>query len=149
MRIVPYQRMAQYYETDQMGVVHHSNYIRWFEEARVDLLAQLGLTYKEMERRGVMIPVLSASAEYVRPVRFEDVVMIEVRIEHFAGTHGLKFMAKYRVVHKETGELLTTGETKHTFTDAQLRLIRCERVQPEVYGVFKDMEDGVHGYAVQ
>lgn len=146
MKIQAYERMAQYYETDQMGVVHHSNYIRWFEEARVDLLAQLGLPYKEMERRGVMIPVLSAQAEYVKPVRFEDVVRIEMQIVNFAGTHGLKFAARYRVTNRETGALVTTGETRHTFTDAALKLIRCERVQPEVYQVFKDLEEGVHVY---
>ncbi len=146
MKIVAYERKVQYYETDQMGVVHHSNYIRWFEEARVDLLAQLGLTYREMERRGVLIPVLSARADYLKPVRFEDGVRIELDITNFASTHGLKFSAGYRVTNRETGELVTTGETRHTFTDKELRLIRCERAQPEVYGVFKALEDGDHGY---
>lgn len=140
MRIAPYERSAQYYETDQMGIVHHSNYIRWFEEARVYLLNQCGLPYKEMERRGVWIPVLGVSCEYRRPVRFEDVVLIEMRVENFVSTHGLKFVTKYRVTGKETGELLTTGETRHCLTGADMRPIRCERVQPEVYEVFKALE---------
>ena len=47
--IKPYQHLAKYYETDQMGIIHHSNYIRWFEEARIDYMNQIGLTYKKME----------------------------------------------------------------------------------------------------
>ena len=52
-----YSHKVQYYETDQMGIVHHSNYIRWFEEARTDLMEQMGLGYDEMEARGILSPV--------------------------------------------------------------------------------------------
>ena len=58
---IPYLHKTQYYETDQMGVVHHSNYIRWFEEARTDLLERAGLGYNKMEKLGIAVPVLSAS----------------------------------------------------------------------------------------
>ncbi len=58
--IEPYERTAHYYETDRMGIIHHSNYIRWFEETRIHYLDKAGYPYSEMEKDGVMIPVLSA-----------------------------------------------------------------------------------------
>ena len=61
MRIKPYRRAVQYYETDMMGIVHHANYIRWMEEARIDFLAQLGFPYARMEAEGVLSPVRSVS----------------------------------------------------------------------------------------
>ena len=57
-KITPYIHKVQYYETDQMGIVHHSNYIRWFEEARIDLLEQLGIGYDMIEKEGIISPVI-------------------------------------------------------------------------------------------
>ena len=54
MSFVPHRHLVQYYETDQMGIIHHSNYIRWFEEARIDFMNQIGLTYKTMEEKGII-----------------------------------------------------------------------------------------------
>ena len=53
-----YTHRVQYYETDQMGIVHHSNYIRWFEEARIDWMRHCGISYREMEKQGIIVPVL-------------------------------------------------------------------------------------------
>lgn len=133
--------MAQYYETDQMGIVHHSNYIRWFEEARTDILRQCGLTYGEMERLGVLIPVLSVSCDYHKPVRYEDVVEISATVENFVKTHGVRFQTNYRVTCAATGELVTIGQTKHCVTDADLKLVRVERDYPAVYQAFKSLEE--------
>ena len=58
MKLKAYEHQTQYYETDQMGVIHHSNYIRWFEEARIDLMRQMGIGYEEMEAQGIISPVL-------------------------------------------------------------------------------------------
>ena len=66
MQLRPYEHQIQYYETDQMKVVHHSNYIRWFEEARTDFMRQIGLPYEELEKKGILCPVLEASAKYLR-----------------------------------------------------------------------------------
>ena len=67
-----YEHHAQYYETDQMGCVHHSNYIRWMEEARVNLMEQIGCGYKAMEASGIMSPVLEVHCQYRSMVRFDD-----------------------------------------------------------------------------
>ena len=61
MNRTPYRRLVQYYETDRMGIVHHSNYIRWFEEARTDFLRNNGIVYSDLEQSGVMIPVVNVS----------------------------------------------------------------------------------------
>ena len=141
MELKPYVRAAHYYETDQMGVVHHSNYIRWFEEARLYIIGQCGLGYHEIEHRGVMIPVLDVSCAYKKPVRFGDTVVIEMRIVDFQKSHGIRYGVEYRIIDAETGDLLTTGASHHCLTDMNLRPIRCQREQPDIYEVFKMMEE--------
>lgn len=83
--IFPYNRKANYYETDMMGVVHHSNYIRWFEEARIDLMEQAGFPYQAMEDIGVIIPVISVECQYKHFVTFDEEVTIIAKIAAFNG----------------------------------------------------------------
>ena len=80
-----YDRSINYYETDQMGIVHHSNYIRYFEEARLDMMEQVGLSYAAMEEHGLIIPVLSVACEYIKPVLFGEKVQIHTRLVKFDG----------------------------------------------------------------
>ena len=65
--IYKYDRVVKYYETDRMGVVHHSNYIRWFEEARVEFMRDIGLPYSHMEDEGIMVPVVTVECKYKNP----------------------------------------------------------------------------------
>ena len=78
-----YEHNAKYYETDQMGCVHHSNYIRWMEEARVDLMDQMGCGYRAMEEAGVCSPVLEVNCRYKSMVRFGDTVRIHAWIKEY------------------------------------------------------------------
>ena len=73
----PYKHLVQYYETDQMGIVHHSNYIRWFEEARSYILEENGFGYKKMEELGIISPVLSVNARYKSMTHYYDTVIIK------------------------------------------------------------------------
>lgn len=130
-----YERSPYYYETDKMGVVHHSNYIRWFEESRIHFLAEAGYPYEKMEEIGVMIPVLSAACEYKNAVRFGETVVIIPKIEEF---NGFKFCITYRVVGKESGELKATGETRHFFTDMSMKPLRTKTSHPDIYKVFNE-----------
>ena len=114
MKIEPFYRTALYYETDKMAVVHHSNYVRWLEEARIDFLKQVGLPYDEMEKNGIMIPVLSVSCQYKYAVRFNDTVCIKMKMEEF---NGLKFRISYRFTDKDTDEVRVIAETAHFFVD--------------------------------
>ena len=80
-----YTHKVQYYETDKMGVVHHSNYIRWMEEARVAFLDEIGYGYVRLEADGIISPVTGIECQYKRPVRFGDAVMIRVTIAEYRG----------------------------------------------------------------
>ena len=80
-----YVRKVQYYETDRMGIVHHSNYIRWMEEARTDVLEQIGLPYDKIERAGILIPVLGVSCDYRISFRYSEVFRVKVIPEKFNG----------------------------------------------------------------
>lgn len=131
-----YRHKAQYYETDQMGVIHHSNYIKWFEEARVDILEQLGMDYAKMEERGIRIPVLSVSCEYKSMVQFGDEVLVIPKIEKFTG---VRMTLSYRIIDGYTKELKTTGETRHCFLDSNNRPISIKREHPEIYDLFHRM----------
>ena len=80
-----FERTALYYETDQMAIVHHSNYIRWFEEARIAYMKDRNFPYSRMEELGVMIPVMGVDCKYIKPVKFEQTVLIYVKITVFNG----------------------------------------------------------------
>ena len=136
MKIEPFYRTALYYETDKMAVVHHSNYVRWLEEARIDFLKQVGLPYDEMEKNGIMIPVLSVSCQYKYAVRFNDTVCIKMKMEDF---NGLKFRISYRVTDKETDEVRVIAETAHFFVDDGFKPIRMKNVDSHIYDVFKSL----------
>lgn len=137
-KIKLYEHRVSYYETDQMGIVHHSNYIRWFEDARVDFLEKVGFSYKKMEDMGIMIIVLGTSCEYKYPARFGDRIVVIPKITEF---NGFKMTVSYRVVNKEDGSLLAVGETKHCFTDLSLKPVRTKKDYPEIYKIFYDYID--------
>ena len=123
----PYVHKVQYYETDMMGVTHHSNYIRWMEEARVDFLEQAGFPYAKMEAEGVLSPVRSVACEYRRPARFGDEVEIRVTLEAF---NGVKMAVAYDM-RGPGGETVCTARSEHVFIDREGRLVRLKRVMPE------------------
>ena len=95
-----YNHRVQYYETDQMGCVHHSNYIRWFEESRSDYLAYLGMDYDKMEAAGVISPVLTVEAAYHSMTRYGEEVSIEVTVKKY---NGVKIFLGYHIRDKKDG----------------------------------------------
>lgn len=131
-RIIPYMRNIAYYETDQMGIVHHSNYIRWFEEARIDFLEKIGLPYSKMEEEGIMIPVLSAFCEYKYAMRFGQRFQVTLRLTSFTG---VKFRVLYEVVDPDTGRLHALGESTHCFVTGDMVPVRMKKEHPDVYEI--------------
>lgn len=107
-----YMREPFYYETDQMGIIHHSNYIRWMEESRVALLDHLGFSYTKIEKLGVIIPVLEVTCQYKEMIRYGETVRILPKIEQYSGTR-LNF--SYEIYGLDDGKLRTTGSSKHCF----------------------------------
>ncbi|MDD3238802.1 MAG: acyl-CoA thioesterase [Lachnospira sp.] len=124
-----YEHKVQYYETDQMAIVHHSNYIRWFEEARTDILEQIGFGYEKMEEVGIISPVLAVNAEYKSMTHYADIVCIETRLSNY---NGVKMTVSYIVKDKKTGEVRCTGESRHCFLNKEGRPLSLKRSYPDI-----------------
>ena len=90
-----YLHKVQYYETDKMGVTHHSNYIRWMEEARVAWLDEIGLNYAKLERMGISSPVTGIEGDYKNTTTFDDVVQISISVHEYSG---VKLIVGYETV---------------------------------------------------
>ena len=120
IKIRPYEHHAKYYETDQMGIIHHSNYIKWMEEMEI------------------ISPVLSVSCEYHSMVHFDDTVVIETKITKY---NGIKMDVEYRMTDKETGELRTTAKSSHCFLNRSGRPISLKRSYPEIDTKFFEFAD--------
>jgi len=119
-----------------MGVVHHSNYIRWFEEARTDLLERAGLGYDKMEERGIMVPVLAVSCEYKSSARYGETAAIIPKVEAYTG---LRLTLSYRVVDAGSGVLRATGETRHAFLDRDFKPASLKRNHPDVDELMRNL----------
>lgn len=133
--IKPYERKVYYYETDKMSVMHHSNYIRIFEETRVSYLLQAGMTFEEIEAKGLYMPVLSAECHYKRPLRFDEPFAVYAEITRF---NGATLHMVYRIVSRKTGELCAEGSTSHCFTNTEMKPVRTKNNYPDVYKLFSD-----------
>lgn len=124
-----YSHKVQYYETDKMGITHHSNYIRWMEEARIFYLGQLGYDYDKLEEDGIISPVIGVNCNYKKTTTFADRIDIETRVIEF---NGVKLKLYYEMKN-EAGDIVFTGESMHCFLDANGRPIRLEKQFPDFY----------------
>lgn len=134
MEIQVYKHKIQYYETDQMGVVHHSNYIRWMEEARVDLMDQLGVTMTQIEDMGMVIPVVSISCEYRTMARFGETVEVYLKLKSY---NGIKLFFDYVIKDCTTGETRLTASSSHCFLTKEGKLISLKKSYPEIHQIFE------------
>lgn len=128
-----YIRKINYYETDGMRVVHHSNYIRFLEEARCYMLEKIGLPYSEIENQGFMIPVLEVNCKYKFPARFNDIIEVETNIAEFNGIH---FIIEYTIFNSTTNKVCATATTKHCFTNSDLKPVSIKKLRPDLYDNF-------------
>ena len=116
---------VRYAETDQMGVVYHSNYLIWFEVGRAELMREMGLDYKAMEREeGCGIAVVEAHCRYKAPARYDDELVVRTRI---SGVRGSVVKFSYEIVRGEDGVLLCEGHTTHVVVGRDMR----KTVMPE------------------
>lgn len=133
-----FERRINYYELDGMNIVHHSNYIRYMEEARIFFLDQIGLPYKKIEDNGIMIPVLEVNYKYKYPARFGDIIIVKVKVSEF---DGIKLLINYEILNKETGIILGVGTTKHCFTNSEMKLISLKKFNKEFYELLEKQKD--------
>lgn len=107
-----YRRRVKYYETDRMGVVHHSNYLKIIEEARLQWCNENVMDYKEMEKRGCIIPAQSACENFINYLRFDDPFRVEVMLKEYKG---IKMTFSYKIYNENNNTLCYTGESSHFF----------------------------------
>ncbi len=125
---------VRYAETDQMGVVYHANYLVWFEVGRVELIRQMGLSYKEMEAEGgCKIAVVEVTARYRSPARYDDELVVETRLTA-ARQSVIKFA--YRVVREGDGMLLCEGQTVHVAVDRGMKKTRLPEKYAERFAAY-------------
>ena len=127
--MTPYVHQVQYYETDRMGITHHSNYIRWMEEARVDFLRQIGWGYDRLEEMGIVSPVTAVSCKYVSSTTFADEVRITLSVESF---NGVTLRLSYDMA-KPDGTPVLHGCTEHCFLNREGRFLRLKREFPDFH----------------
>ena len=133
-----YERKMNFYETDRMGIIHHSNYIRFLEESRCYWLEQMGMPFGSLEDAGITIPVLGVNVDYKHHVTFGDTILINVFTKEYTG---VRMTIGYNVTEKESGKVVLTGETKHCFTNRELRPINLKKVNPEFSAKFELMKE--------
>lgn len=130
-----YTHKVQYYETDMMGITHHSNYIRWMEEARTDFLDKLDWPYKRMEEEGVFSPVIGVECSYKKTTTYEDIINIETEVEEFKG---IKLKLKYTMT-KEDGTIACIGKSEHCFLNKEGMPISLKKTRPDLYELFSGL----------
>ena len=131
-----YIHKVHYYETDKMGITHHSNYIRWMEEARVDFLDSIGYGYAKLERDGIVSPVIGVECQYKHTTMFGDEVEIAVEVAEF---RGVRLVIGYTMTNRATGEVVLTGKTMHCFTDAAGKPVVLKKRFPEFDSVLRTL----------
>lgn len=125
---------VRYAETDQMGVVYHSNYLVWMEIGRIELCRARGVRYRDMEEDGVLLAVAEVGCRFLFPARYDDEVTVRTWIEE-AGTRMVRFGYELRC----EGRLLATAFSKHVFLDRQMR---PKRLPPKYFALFAPPEPG-------
>ena len=110
------QVRVRYAETDQMGVVYHSNYFPYFESARAESIRQLGFTYADMEKMGVIMPVVDVHCRYLRPAKYDDLLTIKTILKELPTHHKIEF---HHEVFNEQNELLAVGKIILYFMEAK------------------------------
>lgn len=132
--MLKYEHQSQYYETDQMGIIHHSNYIRWFESARIWYMQQIGVDYRDMEKAGVISPVLEVHCIYKSMVHFGDTVEILPQVVKY---NGVKLELSYIIQDKATQEIRTCGSSLHCFLDREGKPLSLKKAAPMFDAAFR------------
>ena len=123
---------ARYAETDQMGIVHHSNYTVWFEAGRTDFLKKAGTSNTSIEGNGVLLPLYGMNCQYKSPARYEDEIMVVTRLKKVSR---VRLCFSYQVLNAANHKLLATGETMHAWTDKPLKPVDAEKAAPDAYSM--------------
>lgn len=127
--------VARYAETDQMGVIHHAVYPVWYEVARTDYIKKLGISYSDLEKLGVMTPLVELSCRYISPARYEDELIAEVAVGDLSPAR-VEF--QYQVFRIGEHTPLNTGRTLHAWVDA--KTFRPVNMKKRYLGLYASIE---------
>ena len=128
-----YSHTVQYYETDKMGVTHHSNYIRFLEDARIAFMQSIGWSYDKMESMEIISPVVNVSCSYKKPSTFADIININTEVKELSR---LKLTMAYTMTVGDT--VVCTAESVHCFVSKSGRPINSQKEYPDFYQVVCD-----------
>lgn len=129
---------ARYAETDQMGIVHHSNYLIWFEAGRTEFLKKVGISNSKIEAMGILLPLSHMDCSFKSPAKYEDEIIVKTRIRKMTCAR-VEF--DYVVVNGGDGRLLAIGSTSHAWTDKSLKPLNIKKLQPELWGMLEEVID--------
>ena len=121
---------VRYAETDMMGIVHHSRYYPWFEQARTDYIKKIGMTYSQLEKLGFMLPLTEAQCKYIYGLRYEDEAIVTCRMEKLTVAR-VEFY--YEVFKLPEMQKVSEGRTKHGIVDSDLRPINAKKAFPDIW----------------
>lgn len=122
---------VRYAETDKMGITHHSVYPIWYEAARTELIKKIGITYSEMERKGIMLPLAELNCKYIIPSTYEDKLTIKVWVSKITPA---RIVFNYETYKEGISKAIATGETIHAWVDSKtLKPMNFKKNFPEYY----------------
>lgn len=121
---------VRYSETDMMGIVHHSRYYPWFEQARTDFIKTTGITYSEMEKMGIMLPLTETNCKYLYGLTYEDEIIVTCTIERLTVAR-VDFV--YEVFRLPEMKKMSEGRTKHGFIDNEFRPVNLKKNYPQLW----------------
>jgi len=127
MKLISYRRKVYYYETDALGIVHHSNFIRWLEEGRLSFFEQLGVYYHELDKQNMAIIICRVSCDYKKMFRFNDEFEIEVKVKALSPA---KFSLEYEI--RLGNQIYATAESTHCGIQNN-KIINLKKTLPEIY----------------
>jgi acyl-CoA thioester hydrolase len=130
---------VRFVETDMMGVVHHSNYLRWFEMARVEYLRRANVLLPELMAAGILFPITEVHCKYIQSARFDEMIRVEVDLADFSR---VKLCFRYRVLSDEGDALLAEGSTQNVFTGKNGKIIRLPQLYHDRIAAVRQAKDG-------
>ncbi len=128
--------IVRYAETDMMGIVHHSRYYPWFEIARGEFVKKIGLSYGEMEKMGILLPLTETHCKYIQGLTYEDEVIVTCRIEKLSVAR-ISFI--YEVIRKKDMKKVSEGKTTHGFVDKNMRPINMKKDYSDLWAKMAEL----------
>lgn len=129
---------VRYAETDQMGIVHHSNYYVYFETAREDFIVGSGISYKDIEDMGIMMPLIETQCKYVQGAKYADNLIIETTLDELTP---IKVVLQYRVIREEDDKLIAEGKTIQAFVNKEnFKILNVKKKNPDLWSKLENLK---------